>query len=539
MVTSSDREPTVEEREAKHMSLRLASVPRDAAEVHLGGWGLAVVPPDLAHFRALRILDLSFNGLRDYSAFTALSETLEELDLSNNELAALPPALAGLPQLRRLRATANTVSELPAALCEALERLEGLWLDNNALEALPDAIASLSHLQVLSVPNNRLDVLPEAVGALPLTSLVVSGNHLASLPDALASCTALETLLVSHNRLTALPSVASLPSLAQLDVAANPLVEPRIHELGPHALLRFARLARTDGPDVGAADLAAVAALPASSSALAAPSLRAGPCTAGGRDATLVVAAEGADTGHAALRIAAATAPAQWRRDFAAPFLFAEHATAAGGRPYALCPPARGRPLDDLLREGTGRTWPLAFRLRVAVGLAQALCRLADQHMHHCALSPRCVFVDAAGEVQVGDLFLAKHNPACNFGNAVVSRADAMRLRAQEAVALAPEVVAEGRFSRASDVFAVGHVLLQLFLARPVAFASDPAALVALARPLPDPLRARIVRCWAETPRRRGSPAALAEALMSLERDEVDSAALAGPSPQPWIDESP
>jgi Leucine-rich repeat (LRR) protein len=66
-------------------------------------------------------------------------------DLSNRELAALPPEIAQLTNLWELRLDGNQLTALPPEIAQ-LTNLWELRLDGNQLTALPPEIAQLTNL---------------------------------------------------------------------------------------------------------------------------------------------------------------------------------------------------------------------------------------------------------------------------------------------------------------------------------------------------------------------------------------------------------
>ena len=100
------------------------------------------------------------------------------LDLSGQQLTALPEAV-----LSRTDVTVLNIS-------------------NNQLVALPAGIAGMTNLVELNIENNRLELLPAEIAQLKnLRRLRVDNNRMTSLPPELANMTWLEQLDISNNRL--------------------------------------------------------------------------------------------------------------------------------------------------------------------------------------------------------------------------------------------------------------------------------------------------------------------------------------------------
>jgi hypothetical protein len=170
-----------------------------------------------------RRLDLAC-GLREFPReIFELADTLEVLNLTGNQLDALPDELPRLRQLRVLFCSHNRFTQVPPAVA-GCERLETLGLRANRIERV-DPGALPPGLRSLVLTENRLDHLPAGLGRLQaLQKLMLTGNALQDLPADLAGCERLELLRIAANRFEALPAwLLELPSLAWLACAGNPL----------------------------------------------------------------------------------------------------------------------------------------------------------------------------------------------------------------------------------------------------------------------------------------------------------------------------
>jgi hypothetical protein len=81
---------------------------------------------------------------------------LQSLDLSYNQLTAVPEAIAALTQLQTLFLSHNELTAVPEAIA-ALTQLQALFLSHNQLTAVPEAIAALTQLQTLHLSDNPLN----------------------------------------------------------------------------------------------------------------------------------------------------------------------------------------------------------------------------------------------------------------------------------------------------------------------------------------------------------------------------------------------
>ncbi|XP_063226651.1 protein artichoke [Bacillus rossius redtenbacheri] len=181
----------------------------------------------------------AFKG--EYFRFTRgsdgkLGTTLEELDLSLNELSYLfPSSFRVHPRLRRLIVSDNEFSFFPAELIASLQYLEYVDLSGNALKAVEDLdfgrlprlrtlhlarnqIESLSEsafhnstqLQILNLGDNKLDRLGERTfeGLARIEMLDLSNNQLSELPDSIFERTKiqmLENINLSGNKFEVAP----------------------------------------------------------------------------------------------------------------------------------------------------------------------------------------------------------------------------------------------------------------------------------------------------------------------------------------------
>mmetsp|Transcript_18485 Transcript_18485/g.37553 ORF Transcript_18485/g.37553 Transcript_18485/m.37553 type:complete len:222 (-) Transcript_18485:278-943(-) len=84
---------------------------------------------------------------------------LEEVDLSFNQLATLPPTLGYLANLCRLYLNENKLEGLPSSI-GCLGKLQSLNLDKNNLCKLPPAMCKLSSLTKLALKGNRVFSVP-------------------------------------------------------------------------------------------------------------------------------------------------------------------------------------------------------------------------------------------------------------------------------------------------------------------------------------------------------------------------------------------
>lgn len=155
-------------------------------------------------------------------AILSLADTLEVLDLSDNQLSSLPDELAQLHKLKIIFVSNNNFTELPSVLGQC-ENLEMIGFKSNQINHVPEDALPVQ-LRWLILTDNKITSLPESLGERPrLQKLALAGNRLTHLPSSFANLTNLELLRISANCLVECPEqVLALPKLAWFAFAGNP-----------------------------------------------------------------------------------------------------------------------------------------------------------------------------------------------------------------------------------------------------------------------------------------------------------------------------
>lgn len=172
--------------------------------------------------KGVRRLQISEN-LTDFpQEIFSLADSLEILDLSNNQLSDLPDDLDKLPHLKVLFCANNQFRQLPECLSKC-PKLDMIGFKHNQLETVSETCLP-KQTRWLILTDNRLTQLPESIGQLHrLEKLALAGNALTSLPESLSNCQQLALIRISANALTEFPKqLMVLPNLAWLAFSGNP-----------------------------------------------------------------------------------------------------------------------------------------------------------------------------------------------------------------------------------------------------------------------------------------------------------------------------
>lgn len=152
----------------------------------------------------------------------SLVDTLEVLDLTDNNLSSLPNDFDRFKKLKRLFLSNNQFNHVPKILSK-LPNLSMIGIRNNKIKIFEENSLPLS-TRWLILTDNELESLPEFIGDLKLLQkFMLSGNKLGFLPNSISKCTNLELLRIAANNLASFPiSLLSLPKLSWLAYSGNP-----------------------------------------------------------------------------------------------------------------------------------------------------------------------------------------------------------------------------------------------------------------------------------------------------------------------------
>ena len=152
----------------------------------------------------------------------SLADTLEILDLSNNQLSKLPDNFSDLGKLKIAFFSDNNFTVFPEVLADC-PNLTMIGFKSNKINYIPENAFPVD-LQWLILTNNCILEIPKSIGKChKLQKVAFSGNQIKALPIEMANCKNLELLRISANQLTEFPQwLLTLPKLSWLAIAGNP-----------------------------------------------------------------------------------------------------------------------------------------------------------------------------------------------------------------------------------------------------------------------------------------------------------------------------
>lgn len=190
--------------------------------LQLSNNNINALPVHMNRLRNLTVLEIASNQLTRLAAAIGKCTDLQKLNIAHNKIKTIPRSIKNLQQLSSLIANNNQINQLHAdfAKCKNLRTID---LANNKLKVLPDAFCQLKQLRHLDLSHNKLTDLPDNIGQVrSLSELNLAHNTLENLPNSLGQISFLFKLLLNDNILKILPvHFTRLTSLSILNLANN------------------------------------------------------------------------------------------------------------------------------------------------------------------------------------------------------------------------------------------------------------------------------------------------------------------------------
>ncbi|MFB9052283.1 leucine-rich repeat-containing protein kinase family protein [Formosa undariae] len=151
-----------------------------------------------------------------------LADTLEVLDLSDNQLASIPEWISQFKKLRIIFFARNKFTEYPVILAQCPE-LNMIGFKTNQIQTVAGH-GFPPKLNWLILTDNKIEKLPKSIGDCTLLQkCALAGNRIETLPKEMSNCKNLELLRISANRLKEIPEwLFELPKLSWIAFSGNP-----------------------------------------------------------------------------------------------------------------------------------------------------------------------------------------------------------------------------------------------------------------------------------------------------------------------------
>jgi hypothetical protein len=387
--------------------------------------------------QGIKRLDLAASLMKFPIEIFELADSLEILNLSDNNLRSLPADLGRLHQLKIIFLSNNDFEEVPAVLADC-PNLSMVGFKSNKIRVVDENILPLG-VRWLILTDNKLERLPNSIGQLQsLQKLMLAGNQLRSLPDEMAACQNLELIRLAANRLEFLPTwLFTLPRLSWLAYAGNP---GWIANLSPTVpTIPWADLTLADTLGEGASGIisqglwesptqpptaVAIKIFKGAMTSDGAPADEMNACLAAGGHPHLIGAlGKIGDLPNEALslRDAPRTERLLLRQTL--------HERQRSGLILSLIPPDYrnlGDPpsLDSCTRDtyAAGTSFPVATILRMAIGISSAAAHLHAQGIMHGDLYAHNILVNESGHPLLGDFGAASSYDLNDLAGAALER---------------------------------------------------------------------------------------------------------------------
>ena len=151
----------------------------------------------------------------------SLADTLEILDLSDNNLSELPENFGQLKHLKIIFFARNKFTAFPKVLATC-NSLKMIGFKSNQIETVPEN-SFPKFMNWLILTDNKIKALPKSIGKCQLLQkFLIAGNQLTHLPAELQNCKNLELVRIAANKLTLIPDwLVEMPKLSWLAFGGN------------------------------------------------------------------------------------------------------------------------------------------------------------------------------------------------------------------------------------------------------------------------------------------------------------------------------
>ena len=170
-------------------------------ELNLAQCEIKQLPRGFCDLKDLQVLNLAFNRLTELPKDFPTLVKLVELDLERNPIHTLPEGFWHLTKLKRLSLEDTHLKEIGGIM--ALQDLEELDIRDSDIAALPEAIGELKHLKVLKIARTPIKTLPDSLRQLQnLELLYIGGLEDITLPEWILELTSLKEISLEKSQIS-------------------------------------------------------------------------------------------------------------------------------------------------------------------------------------------------------------------------------------------------------------------------------------------------------------------------------------------------
>ena len=173
--------------------------------------------------KKLDLDNLRINNLEGIDSIPGI-ETATIIYLKNNLITHLPTALFNLTNMENLDLSENQIAEIPKEISH-LVKLKRLTLVSNRIKHLPESFYNLVQLERLNLRHNRLEEVSSNISQMTnLYLLNLSWNQISEIPAGIGQLQKLEWLYLQKNKIQQIPlTISNLQNLYHLDLGYNQL----------------------------------------------------------------------------------------------------------------------------------------------------------------------------------------------------------------------------------------------------------------------------------------------------------------------------
>ena len=174
--------------------------------IDLSERGTKDVPPEVLSLKGLKEFYFARNGMVTIPDLSCWADTLDYLNLDDNEIAEVPDSLAKLTKLKWLRLNGNKIASLPASLA-SLKDMRRIYLKGDPkqggkITAIPEVLKGWTMLEDVTFDGNPITSVPEWLLAMPhLRTVSLNRTNIERLPSDLSGWKRLDFLALGECRI--------------------------------------------------------------------------------------------------------------------------------------------------------------------------------------------------------------------------------------------------------------------------------------------------------------------------------------------------